>query len=131
MSNQNSPINELFTDSDPLDTEAVVKVIKVFIRIKRETNEIFFTETGNKLSVVKRIILFGLGRKLLKIEKIIETDSFSAKEIAQKLQLIKGTVDASFHSLRGKGFIIGSGSDYVIPNYKISNVLSLLEEKNE
>lgn len=130
MTDQNSTIDELFTDSDPLDTTTIIGALKRFIRIKRETHEIFFTEEGNKLSILKRILIFGLGKKLLKIEKYIETESFSAKEIADRLQLKKGTVDGLFNSLRGKSYILGSASEYMIPNYKIGDILNLLEEKN-
>ena len=131
MDDQNSAINDLFTDNEPIDKVSIVNVLKKFIRIKKESNEIFLTDIGNELNVVKRILVFGIGKKLLKMENYIETDSFSAKEVAEKLQLKKGTVDASFNTLRTKGYILGSGSEYIIPNYKISDILVLLEEKNE
>lgn len=130
MNDTKSPIDELFTDNEPLDATKIVSVLKKFIRIKRETHEIFFTDEGNKVSIIKRILIFGLGKKLLKYEKYLETESFSAKDISEELQLKKGTVDGLFNTLRGKSHILGSGSDYVIPNYKINDILEILEEKN-
>jgi hypothetical protein len=130
MNDQKSPIDELFTDSEPLNISAIVDALKRFIRIKRETHEIFFTDEGNNISILKRILVFGLGKKLLKVEEYIDTESFSAKEVSERLQIKKGTVDGLFNSLRGKSYILGSGSDYTIPNYKITDILALLEEKN-
>ena len=130
MNDQKSPIDELFTDSEPLDTITIVNALKRFIRIKRETHEIFFTDEGHRISILKRILVFGLGKKLLKVENYTEAESFSAKEISEELQLKKGTVDGLFNSLRNKSYILGSGSDYSIPNYKIHDILKLLEEKN-
>lgn len=129
MDDQKSPIDELFTDSEPLDTTMVVNSLKRFIRIKRESHEIFFTDEGNEVSILKRILIFGLGKKLLKLEQYIDSESFSAKEITERLQLKKGTVDGLFNNLRSKSYILGSGSDYLIPNYKINNILTLLEAK--
>lgn len=126
-----SPISELFTDTEPLDVNAIVSVLKLFIRIKRDTNEIFFTEVGNQSSAIERILIFALGRKVLKVGGHIESESFSAKEVSDLLQLKKGTVDATFSILRNKSFILGSGSEYLLPNYKITDVLNLLKSKNE
>lgn len=125
-----SPINDLFTDSEPIDVQNIVEVLKLFIRIKRDTNEIFFTEAGNQTSAIKRIMIFGLGRKILKVGGHIDTESFSAKDVSDLLQLKKGTVDATFNILRSKSLILGSGSSYIVPNYKITDVLSLLRSKN-
>lgn len=129
--NSISPINELFVDTEPIDVNTIVKELKIFIRIKRDTNEIFFTEVGNRASAVEKILIFALGRKILKVNGHIDSESFSAKEVSDLLQLKKGTVDATFSILRNKSFILGSGSEYVLPNYKITDVLNLLKGKNE
>lgn len=126
-----SPINELFTDTEPIDVNTIVSVLKNFIRIKRDTNEIFFTEVGNQATAIERILIFALGRKVLKVGGHIDSESFSAKEVSALLQLKKGTVDATFSILRNKSFILGSGSKYVLPNYKITDALNLLKSKNE
>jgi len=70
-----------------------------------------------------------LGKKLLKVEKYVDTESISAKEIAERLQLKKGTVDGLFNNLRGKSYILGSGSDYMIPNYKINRYFDFIGGK--
>ena len=127
--NPSSPINELFTDTEPIDINMIVDVLKSFIRIKRDTNEIFFTEAGNKASVIERILIFALARKVLKVGGHIDSESFSAKGVSDLLQLKKGTVDATFSTLRNKSFILGKGSEYVLPNYKITDILKLLKNK--
>ena len=126
----NSKLNQLFTNSEPLDVESVVSILKRYVRIKQDTNEIFFTENGNKVIVYKKILLFALARKLLKTEGIINTESFSAQLTSEKLQIKKGSIDSSFNGLKGKGFILGSGDEYVIPNYKIGEILALFKEEN-
>lgn len=125
----NSNLDALFTDSEPLDLESIIQVLKEFVRVKRDNKDIFFTEAGNKTSVPKRILLFALTRKLLKSEGHIENDTFSAKETSKELQTPKGSIDSAFNWLRGKGYILGSGTDYLIPNYKIGEILTILKEK--
>jgi len=130
MDDNNSPINDLFTDSEPVDVAAIVEVVKEYIRIKKNTKEVFFTENAGNANVIKRILAYGLGKKLLKIGGYMETEYFSAKEVAKDLRLKKGTVDGTFNVLKKKNQILGSGSEYIIPNYKITDVLNLLKKRN-
>lgn len=127
----NSTINELFTDNEPIDMESIIQLLKQYVRVKRDTNEVFFTEDGNKASVLRKILIFALTHKLLKVEGFIETESISARLVSEKLQIKKGSIDSSFNRLRGKGFIIGSGADYVIPHYKIGEIITLLKEEKD
>jgi hypothetical protein len=130
MTDDQSPINELFTDSEPIDTKAIVDVLKNYIRIKRETREIFFTDLGNDKNISDRMLIYGLSKKVLKVGNHSELETFSAKEITVNLQLKKGTVDGTFSILKKRGLILGSGSEYIIPNYKILEILKMLGDQN-
>lgn len=126
----NSTLDDLFTDSEPLDLKSIIPVLRDFVRIKRDSKVIFFTEAGHQVSVFKKILLFGLTKKILKTEGHIENDSFSARDAHQTLKIPKGSIDSAFNGLKARGYILGSGTDYVIPNYKISNILAILKENN-
>lgn len=129
MTNKKSPIEELFSDTGPVDVEEAVKILKPLIQVQRESNEIHLTEAGNKETGINKILTYALGKKILKLEKITESENFSAKEVSEKLGLKKGSVDYYFNSLRGHGLILGSGSRYSIPNAKVSEILNRLRGK--
>jgi len=128
MSKQ-SPLEELFSDSGPVDLDQLVMVLKPFVRIHSDSKEIYLTDQGNKCNIKNKMLIYFLAKKLLKLEEFISTESVSAKEIADKLNLKKGSVDATFKTLRESGFIMGSGKEYNIPNYKISDINTVLGAK--
>ncbi len=127
MNNRQSPIEDLFSDTGPVDIKAVVEALKPLMQVQRGKNEIHLTELGNEAIVSNKILIYALGKKILKMESIIETEEFSAKEVFDNLGLKKGTIDFNFNLLRERGFILGSGSSYVIPNAKVSAIVNILK----
>jgi len=124
-------IEELFTDSGPVDEKEVVEVVRNFIVINQETHEIYFKEAAKKLTVEEKILAYGLAKKLLKLGSYVNSEEISAKEI-KDLGIKSGSVDSAFKSLREEsGYLIGSGSKYVIPNYKVKDALKELKKKSE
>jgi len=123
-------IEELFTDTGGIDQDRAVKALKAFIVISRENNEIHFQEEGNKkLTVEEKILAFVLAKKLLKMRNYIESEEISAKEV-KSAGLKSGSVDVGFKVLKEKGgFLMGSGSSYSLPNYKVAEALEKLELK--
>ena len=126
-----SKINELFTSSGPVDTDSVVATLKPLLQIQSETKEMFLTHEGMSLSVAHKVLIYGLAKKLMKIEELIESENFSATQVAKELTINKGSVDSSFNKLRHLGLIVGSGKNYTIPNSKVHSVnMVLLNEES-
>lgn len=131
MTNKKSPVEELFSDTGPVDVEKTVRVLKPLMQVQRDTKEIHITEKGRKKTGIDMVLIYSLGKKILKLERIIEGESFSAKEVADNLGLKKGSVDSYFNSLRKRGLILGSGSKYTIPNTKVSAIVNILKGNKE
>lgn len=133
--NNKSAIEDLFSDSGPVNIEEIVRSIKPFLKIQREGAQIFLTDKGNKVGVNTRILLYALAKKLLKEEKFIDSEAISAKEIAEQLNIKKGSVDFGFSALRNKGDILGSGVNYTVPNDRINGIIkaldAIIKEKND
>ena len=120
-------IEILFTDSGSVDIEAVAKRMKPFLLIQKDEIKMILTEQGSQLNVSDKILMYGIGRKLLKLTGYVEIESFSAKNIADEFNLKKGSVDPSFKGLKSKSYIIGAGSKYVVLNEKINQILTTIE----
>ena len=128
---QKSIIEELYSDSGPVNAQLIVSAIKSFIKVQREGNKIFLSEKGIASKSYIKILVYGLTKKLLKLEATIEAESISAKEVSEELNVKKGSVDPTFSVLRKKGFIIGSGTNYTIPNDKILKIVEILNNYKE
>lgn len=128
MTEKKSPLEELYTDSGAFDTKRVVDILKPLLSIQRGGSSIFFTKEGNALKNEDKILAYGLVKKLLKNEGVIEEVGVSGKEVHEKTELPKGTVDPTMQKLKKDGLLAGSGSNYEIPNRRVETVLERLEK---
>jgi len=126
MTNAQHTLDDLFSDAGPFDESAVVKAIMPFITIQKNTNEIFFKESN--LTVDERILVYGLTKKLLKTNGVIEKDPITALEFHKKTGIKKGSVDPMFKKLKDSGVIVGK-KEYEIPNHKVSEIIKLITKK--
>ncbi|MFA5199359.1 MAG: hypothetical protein WC442_00410 [Candidatus Omnitrophota bacterium] len=117
-------IESLFSDSGPFNEEEVVTALLPHLIIQKNSKEIFFKDT--KLSAEQKILAYGLAKKLLKSQSLIESEMITAAEVAEKTGIKKGTIDPAFKSLREKrGFLVGR-KEYEIANQKIKEILDFL-----
>src|SRR4030042_729542 len=108
--------DSLFSDSGPFDEASVILALKDHITIQRSTNSIFFRNTV--LQVDRKILAYGLAKKLLKSKGLVDSETISAKEFYAMTKIKKGTIDPAFKILKDKGFLVGK-KDYEIPAHKI------------
>jgi len=124
MTKQKLTIDSLFTDGASFDEPELIVAIQPYVTIQRNTNEIFLKDSS--LSVQKKILTYGLAKKLLKTKNHIDDETITPLEIKQKTGIKKGSVDSSFKRLKDKGLLVGKGN-YEIPNLKISHIINLLK----
>jgi len=128
MEDNQSLIDELYTDSGAFDIKRTVDALKPILGIQRDRNEIFFTREGHQLKNEDKILAYCLVKKLLKAEGKIEEGGVSAKEVHVATEIPKGTVDPTIQKLKKKeGLLMGSGSNYEIPTRQVGVVLERLE----
>lgn len=123
-----SKIEELFSDAQPVAEDAIVEALKPLVTIQRDTKDIYFREFEN-LTTEDAILAYGLAKKLLKLKGLIEKEDFSASEIHKKTSIKKGSVDPSFKNLKKQGLLVGKGTSYEIPNYKVNDIIRRLSDK--
>jgi hypothetical protein len=118
-------IDDLFSDTGPLDEAAVVEVLKPFVTIQKSTNEIFFKNQSP--TAEQRILIYGLAKKLLKAKGLVDRDLITAAEVHQKTGIKKGTIDPGFKKLKETGYFVGKG-EYEIPTPKVPDIIELLRK---
>lgn len=123
MEDKKHKIEDLFSNSGPFDESSIVKAIVPFVTIQNNTNNIFLKRSD--LSIDKKILVYGLAKKLLKEKKIIENEFITAAELHKKTGIKKGSIDPNFKKLKDLGMIIGKG-EYEISNHKIPEVIELI-----
>ncbi|MCL5004306.1 MAG: hypothetical protein M1352_03470 [Patescibacteria group bacterium] len=123
MIDKKSTIDALFSDSGPFDEGEVVMALHDHVTIQRSTNKIFLKDSS--ISVDKKILAYGLAKKLLKIKGLIENEFITAQEFHEITGIKKGTVDPTFKILKDKGFLVGK-REYEIPTNKVSVIIQKL-----
>ena len=123
MTDKKSTIDALFSDSGPFDETEVVKALHDHVTIQRSTNRIFFKDSC--LSVDRKILAYGLAKKLLNSKGILETEMITAQEFYKMTGIKKGTIDPAFKGLKDKGLLVGK-REYEIPTHKIASVIQVL-----
>lgn len=127
INNEKLTIEALFSDSGHFDEDFVVRSLMPHIMIKKPDFAIFFKET--KLSADKKILAYGLAKKLLKQKELVASEEITALEIYEKTGIKKGTVDPMFKLLRQKGLLAGK-REYIIPAYKIKEAIEFINPTN-
>ena len=127
MKEEKLTIEALFSDSGPFDEDTVVRALLPYIVIQEPDHEIFFKEA--KLSAKRRMLAYGLAKKLLKRNSLIADERVTALELHQKTGIKKGTIDPMLKSLREEGLFAGK-KEYEIPAYKIQEAVTMINEES-
>ncbi|MCU0678576.1 MAG: hypothetical protein MUF19_03265 [Candidatus Pacebacteria bacterium] len=126
--NTTSPLEELYTDAGELDLNRIVNTLKSFVSIQRVDHKVFFSQEGHALKNDDKMLTYCLVKKLLASEGKVESEGVSGKEIHEATEIPKGTVDPAVQKLKKMGLLVGSGSNYQIPNRRVAEVLERLEK---
>jgi len=127
MDTKKLTIEALFSDSGVFDEDAAVAALLPYIIIQKPDYEIFFKDA--KLSAERKILAYGLAKKILKLKGLVDDEIITALEINEKTGIKKGTVDPMFKLLRDKGLLSGKGT-YEIPTYKVKKAIELINKEN-
>lgn len=126
MNNEESILEELYTDGGGFDVRRVVDALKPVLNIKRGGEALYFTREGNLLKNEDKLLAVCLMKKVLKHEGVTEESGISGREIRDLTELPKGTVDNAIFKLKKDGFLAGSGKSYEIPTRHIDDVIERL-----
>jgi hypothetical protein len=126
MTQPESLIDQLYTDSGPFDKERAVRALKTVLAIQRGEHSVHFKKEV-PLKTEDKILAYALVKKLLSAEGIDEQSGFSGKEVHIKTDIPQGTVDPTIQKLRKDGALVGKGSNYEIPTHQIESALERLE----
>lgn len=122
-------IDDLYTDTGAFDEQAVLQVLHQKVVFTKE-NEVLFTSDPTKMKPRDVILLFGLAKKILKVNSKIEEDIITNAELIDKTKVNKNTINVTIMRLKEKKLLIPAGAGYEIPMFKVGEVLSLLLESN-
>lgn len=128
MTDKKSLLEDLYTDGGAFDATRAVNALKSILSIQRGGEGVFFTKEGNALKNEEKILAYCLVKKLLKAEGVVEDAGTSGKEVHEKTELPKGTVDPTIQKLKKDGLLAGSGKNYEIPNRRVDSVIERLEK---
>ncbi len=130
--NLTNPLEELFTDaSSNIDPAELLALLKPFIAINRENKKVIFTPSGLTVSATKKIILFLLSKKVLKLLSLIEQESVSPSEMKDEFSrnMPSGTIDSTLKRLSDSGLVQGEEGKYFVPDFNFVKIKELFYGK--
>lgn len=128
MTEKKSLLEELYTDGGEFDTARVVNALKPILTLQRGGERIFFTKEGHTLKNEDKVLAYCLVKRLLKAEGVLEDSGVSGKELHEKTEISKGTIDPMIPKLKKQGLLAGSGASYEIPARQIDAITERLEQ---
>ncbi len=123
MADKKHTLEDLFSDTGPFDEAVVIKAIQPFVVIQKATKGIFLKE--GELTTPKKILVYGLAKKLLRTKGLIDEEMITAIEVSKNTGIKKGSIDPAFKDLKDKGLLVGK-KEYEIPVHKIMQIINLL-----
>ncbi len=128
--NIGNKLEELYTDAGQIDEAELLRILKPFLRLHRETGTVIYTQVGMKLSATKKIILLFLAKKALFLLGAIESEFLRPKDV--KLEFGKniphGTIDATLKHFSEKGPLRGKDGKYFIPDFNFFQVQEIFNK---
>lgn len=121
-------LDDLYSDGSMFDKQAVLSELKDKIVFSKE-NEIHFMIDPTEIYARNAILLYALGKKILKRYDKIDSEIITSSEIIDKIKLNKNTVYVTVKRLKDKKMLIPTDSGYEIPAFQVNNVLNLLKEE--
>ena len=118
-------IDDLYTNTGSFDQQKVLQALHSRIVFTKD-NEILFTIDPTKLKARDAILLYALAKKVLRMNSKIENETITNAEILDKTKINKNTVNVTIMRLKKKKILLGEGTGYEVPMFKVDEVISLL-----
>ena len=135
MTEKKDVLKKLLTDKEEIDSEELYNLLSPYVKINQEGKKVIFLDKAHNSSLKNKILLFLLGKKVLFLLNIIESDKISPSTIIEETGLPKGSVLPTLKILREAkgGNLIGSDKTgkYFINNYQFSKIKGELSKKYE
>lgn len=117
-----SRLEELFISEEFLDKEALVRIIKPFVRINREKGIIILLPISYEKSNEDIVLLYLLARKARSQGLGKYEEKAAPREIIADLEIPIGSVKTSLHGLKKKKLINKDEKGYYVPNHNLPTI---------
>jgi hypothetical protein len=120
-------IDDLYTNTGTFDQQKVLQALHSRVVFTKD-NEILFTIDPTQPKARDVILLYALAKKVLKTNSKIESETITNAEILNKTRINKNTVNVTIMRLKEKKLLLGEGTGYEVPMFKVDEVIALLSE---
>ena len=119
---------------EEVSTDDIARTLLPFIRFASKEDPLpHLTNAGHKLTVARKVLVCALGKVLLHRKDMLETNTISASEIEEQMDVPGGSVRPAIQQLVTKK-VLRNAKDrgsYYIPDSRISEAIALLEDKKD
>lgn len=126
------PYEGIIVSGDSLDRELLAKTVQPFIQIFVDGDQPEIVFKTDKLTVRKKILVYLLGRKVLRDKGLLpdgEEEGLSPSQLEDGTHVKGNTLRPQLRTLLDARLVQKSDSRYFVPNYSLINVNKTLQEE--
>jgi hypothetical protein len=126
-------LDDLFVERQRVDPNVLAAGIAPYARLNGVSREILPTEEWETLSVRKKILVWLLCKKAMRIKQIITDDEewMSPSELEKETGIAGGSLRPALSKLSSEKLIkVNGNSQYSIPDHTVNRVNTVLRDKD-
>ncbi len=125
MENDENILEELFVDEEQVNNKKdLFAMIAPYSLISKQTNELIPKDSYFSLKIMQKILIFLLVKKVLYLNKKIETDHIKAKDMIDEMEIPKGSILPNLKTLREMSLVSNNNDGYYITGYQVTKIKS-------
>ncbi|MFH1591970.1 MAG: hypothetical protein ABIB47_01235 [Candidatus Woesearchaeota archaeon] len=117
----------IIANKKEFDKELIANLLKDFIRITPDA-DVSLEPDFFKLNNERKVIVYLLSRKVMKIKDIIKTEGVGQHQISRDINIPVGSTKTVIKRI-AKSLLKKDDSGYVIPNYNLNKIKELFKDE--
>jgi hypothetical protein len=124
-------LEDLIVSGEELDKKLVAEILAPYVQLDKDKCTIRPTEGWMRLSEGQKILVYLIARKaMIALSFNLLIEGATASEVVQDTGVKKGTAHPALRKLLGERLLEQSKDNrYIVPNYAIPQIRSMLAEK--
>jgi len=124
-------LKDLIVSGEELDKKLVAEILAPYVQLDKDKCIIRPTEGWMRLSEGQKILVYLIARKaMIALSFNLLIEGATASEVVQDTGVKKGTAHPALRKLLGERLLEQSKDNrYIVPNYAIPQIRSMLAEK--
>ncbi len=120
-------IEDLIVDEEEIGEKLLYELLEKYIRIGEKSKSLIFNPEFDSLKIDDKIIVYLLGKKVLKLLNFSDEEKASPKDISNDTGINYDTIKPQISALARNKILGKEDRKYFVPNYNLNIIKERLE----